>query len=174
MRLFYALDFDPAAKGRLLAARDALRGASEGGSFTRPENLHLTLAFVGEVSDETPYKKALAALPDEAPRLTFGPVVPFGREGLYVVKADGCEALSAFRSRLAEYLEETGLAYDNKRFLAHVTLGREVIFRPGTECSAFLPAPFEGAGTRAALFLSHRVNGRLVYTPLAEKALASR
>ncbi|MDR0434023.1 MAG: hypothetical protein LBH21_03030 [Gracilibacteraceae bacterium] len=33
---------------RLLALRDELRGKSERGRFSAPENLHLTLTFLGE------------------------------------------------------------------------------------------------------------------------------
>jgi len=52
MRLFIAINLDDKTKSALLALRDELRSRSEYGSFTQPENLHLTLAFLGECSAE--------------------------------------------------------------------------------------------------------------------------
>jgi 2'-5' RNA ligase len=50
MRLFITINFNDDTRSRLLALRDELRGKSKHGRFTLPENLHLTLAFIGEVS----------------------------------------------------------------------------------------------------------------------------
>ena len=48
MRLFIAKNFNNDTCARLLALRDELLGKSESGRFSLPENLHLTLAFLGE------------------------------------------------------------------------------------------------------------------------------
>jgi len=48
MRLFIAQNFTPETKSRLLTLRDDLRAQSTRGNFSLPENLHLTLAFLGE------------------------------------------------------------------------------------------------------------------------------
>jgi 2'-5' RNA ligase len=50
MRLFIAINFNTETRTKLFALRDELRGKSESGNFSAPENLHLTLAFIGEVS----------------------------------------------------------------------------------------------------------------------------
>ena len=50
MRLFIAINFNDDTHNRLIALRDELRSRSERGNFSLPENLHLTLAFIGEVS----------------------------------------------------------------------------------------------------------------------------
>ena len=47
MRLFLAIQLSPAVREALLTAQDALRRQGRG-SFPPPENLHLTLAFLGE------------------------------------------------------------------------------------------------------------------------------
>ena len=46
MRLFLAIQLSPAVREALLTAQDALRRQGRG-SFPPPENLHLTLAFLG-------------------------------------------------------------------------------------------------------------------------------
>ena len=50
MRLFVAISFNDESCARLLALRDELRSRSVRGNFSATENLHLTLAFIGEVS----------------------------------------------------------------------------------------------------------------------------
>ena len=50
MRLFLAIQLSPAVREALLTAQDALRRQGRG-SFPPPENLHLTLAFLGEVPE---------------------------------------------------------------------------------------------------------------------------
>ena len=50
MRLFIAINFNNETRSRLLALRDELRGKSERGNFPAPENLHLTLVFIGNAS----------------------------------------------------------------------------------------------------------------------------
>ena len=48
MRLFIALLLDGAARDQLRAMQRALGQRDPGARLTRPENLHLTLAFLGE------------------------------------------------------------------------------------------------------------------------------
>lgn len=48
MRLFIAINFNNDTLSQLFALRDELQSKSERGRFSLPENLHLTLAFLGE------------------------------------------------------------------------------------------------------------------------------
>ena len=59
MRLFLAIQLSPAVREALLTAQDALRRQGRG-SFPPPENLHLTLAFLGEAEDPTRARAALS------------------------------------------------------------------------------------------------------------------
>ena len=59
MRLFLAIQLSPAVREALLTAQDALRRQGRG-SFPPPENLHLTLAFLGEAEDPARARAALA------------------------------------------------------------------------------------------------------------------
>ncbi|MCL1852777.1 MAG: RNA 2',3'-cyclic phosphodiesterase [Peptococcaceae bacterium] len=52
MRLFIAINFDNNTRVHLLDLRDKLCSRSASGNFSLPENLHLTLAFIGEVRPE--------------------------------------------------------------------------------------------------------------------------
>ena len=48
MRLFIAINFNSETKENILKVQSRLKECSTG-SFSRPENIHLTLAFLGEV-----------------------------------------------------------------------------------------------------------------------------
>ena len=72
MRLFVAIRPSPAVRDVLLDAEAALRRRGRG-TFTRPENLHLTLAFLGEAESAAPAQAALeAACTGGAVSLTVG------------------------------------------------------------------------------------------------------
>jgi 2'-5' RNA ligase len=49
MRLFVAIELDKRFRNRLIELEDSLHSAALRASFTKPENLHLALEFIGEV-----------------------------------------------------------------------------------------------------------------------------
>ena len=53
MRLFIAINFDEETKQSIIAVQRRLREWGRG-NFSHPENLHLTLAFLGETAPERP------------------------------------------------------------------------------------------------------------------------
>ena len=53
MRLFVALPLDEAGVRELVRYRQTLERLGVRGNFTRPENLHITLAFLGEQPEWT-------------------------------------------------------------------------------------------------------------------------
>lgn len=52
MRLFVAINFSDTTRAKLLSLRNELQSRSECGRFSLPENLHLTLAFLGECDEK--------------------------------------------------------------------------------------------------------------------------
>lgn len=51
MRLFIEIKFNPEIKTALLSMQEQLKHANNHGNYTKSENLHLTLAFIGEYGD---------------------------------------------------------------------------------------------------------------------------
>ncbi|MBI4181809.1 MAG: RNA 2',3'-cyclic phosphodiesterase [Candidatus Aenigmarchaeota archaeon] len=78
MRLFVALDLDPALRERVADAIRQLQEADGDAAWTRPENLHVTLKFLGEIpgSDLALVKEGVQAA------VAGMPAFPFSLEGL--------------------------------------------------------------------------------------------
>ena len=62
MRLFLAFALSGAMRNALQEVQDDLRRAGVRGNYTPPENLHLTLAFIGEYPAPEPVMDALQNL----------------------------------------------------------------------------------------------------------------
>lgn len=166
MRLFIAMNFNGETRSRLLALRDELRSHSEHGRFSLLENLHLTLAFLGEC-DERQTAAAKAAM-DEA---VFDPlevyvdcVGRFKRDGgdTWWAGVRKNKALSDLHQKLTSGLCSRGFNLEKRKYSPHITLGREVV----TET---LPRPIEPFGetvSRIDLMKSERINGKLTYTSI--------
>ncbi len=69
MRLFIAIPFSEEFKGELLRVQNDMRSNGVRGNFSRAENLHVTVAFLGEVQDPAPAMHALQSVP--LPELTL-------------------------------------------------------------------------------------------------------
>jgi 2'-5' RNA ligase len=164
MRLFVAIHFSPEIKNILLAAIDDLRRQSAG-NFTRPENLHLTLAFIGESDRIAEAKAALSAVTAEPFELTVGGTGKFG--DIYWVGVDKNPALSALADSVRNELTKHEIDFDTKPFKAHITLAREVQTR---EIKLNIP-PTTMTVSRISLMRSDRINGKLTYTEVFGKSL---
>lgn len=166
MRLFIVINFDQHTKRNLLAVQDRLRQLGEG-RFTRPENLHLTLAFLGEVS---PHR--VAAVQGAMEQTAFAPFTLrfdhtgcFRREGGDIpwVGLAPNQSLQSLQSALCDRLRVAGFRLEERSFTPHITLAREMRFgdkRPKT----LLESPFEAPVAAISLMCSQRVDGRLIYT----------
>jgi RNA 2',3'-cyclic 3'-phosphodiesterase len=142
MRLFVAVNFSDTVKKQLLEIQAQLRSQCTRGNFTRPENLHITLAFLGE-TPETKVASLLQVIEDaQALPEAAAEAVPFevsfnhtgcfthSHKELWWVGADeNCPALNclkAIHSKLIKRLLDANLSVDNRSFNPHITLGREI------------------------------------------------
>jgi 2'-5' RNA ligase len=131
LRLFFALWPDAATRARLAEWTRAIHRKS-GGRVMRPENVHLTLAFLGSTEPGAlPSIEAAAA--GVSPR-TF--VVRIDEPGYWrhnqIAWAGVGQVpheLAALVADLRAALAESGIPFDPKPFVAHVTLIRKA--RPG-------------------------------------------
>lgn len=160
MRLFVAIQFSPAVRSALLEAVETLRRQGSG-RFTRPENLHLTLAFIGETEDLAGVKAALDAACTGGPvSLTVGGLGHFGDLWWTGVREDpGLEALAL---RVQTALRAQGFPIEKRAWKPHVTLVRQ--WRGRRPILTVREASMRA--DRVSLMRSGRVHGKLTYTEI--------
>ncbi len=128
LRLFFALW--PDAMSRAALARLALEVAHEAqGRAPRSENLHVTLAFVGEVSWARAdallaVGRSVAALAAPFP-LALDRVGGTARGLAWLAPLSLPERLQRLERSLSEALVASGFALQQRRFRPHVTLARD-------------------------------------------------
>ncbi|MFA5206417.1 MAG: RNA 2',3'-cyclic phosphodiesterase [Lentisphaeria bacterium] len=132
LRTFVALAVSPEQRTALARVQARLRRLPCRIGWVRPEQLHLTLAFLGERP-----AAELAAVPELLRRLA-APLRPFpwrlrdlGYFGsprhprvIWAGVADGARELGAWQEQLAAALALAGLALEARPFTPHLTLGR--------------------------------------------------
>ena len=172
MRLFVALPVPQQALPALRRAQKTLLAAGQGNA-SRLENLHITLAFLGETERCDAAREALASVQAAPLSVALAGAGHFG---------DVCWAGVALTPALRDLQQQTADALrmrefrlDSRPFRPHLTLCRR--FRPADSLDSILPAVSEALGApewqadEILLMHSHRVNGVLTYTPIARRRL---
>ena len=173
MRLFIAVNFDPLLKDALYDTVQRLQAEAVSGNFTRRENFHLTLAFLGETPSGrvSAVRRAMEAVLFQPFDLHFQKFGWFHRPGgdLYWLGADRCPPLMDMQAKLCEALRREGFRLEDRPFQPHLTLGRQVRFSDGFDRTKFeksLP-DCSARVDRISLMKSERIQGALTYTEIA-------
>ena len=166
MRLFIAINFNDDTRNKLLALRDELRFKSKNGNFSAPENIHLTLVFLGECD-----ARKTAAAKAAMDTINFGPfdvnierVGRFKRDGgdIWWAGAEAKKPLVDLQRELTDKLTPAGFTLDRRNYSPHITLGRKVV----TDAAPWQVEPIRETVTSIELMKSERINGKLTYTAI--------
>jgi 2'-5' RNA ligase len=135
MRAFFCLELEPQLQRELDQITQALRKTRLRASWVRPENLHVTLIFLGEIRGEMTAKleaagrEALtesdppAAITWELDRLGAFPSLERPRV-VWVGSSREPDAIPRLVSHLQARLRPLGFAAERGGFVTHVTLAR--------------------------------------------------
>jgi 2'-5' RNA ligase len=181
IRAFLAIDLPGEVREKIADIQARLKSAMEGVRWTRPEGIHLTLKFFGDID-----KSRIGLISDIVEKRTkvFGPLsLAMGRMGgfpnlgrarvLWLGVEGDIEKLASLQGSMEDDLETLGFAKETRSFKPHLTLGRarssrgmiiglrEAMERTGYE----KPDPFRAEGL--TLFKSDLLPGGAVYTKLA-------
>jgi 2'-5' RNA ligase len=167
IRCFVALQPDEAARERLDVIAGEWQARLPGARRMRRDNLHLTLAFIGALEADRAGEVAahLAALPQAPFDWTVDAVGAFG--GARVLWAGGSDPrLDALAARVRALLDELGVRFDRKPFVAHVTLLRKLPREAAREAGGAIEPPLRWQAGAAVLLESRSGAEGTRYVPV--------
>lgn len=175
MRLFIAVTLDEEARDATARCIEKVMAKMSGGSFTRRENLHVTLVFIGETDRVQQVRAILNKVKGEPFELSPTGMGRFKREGgdLYFIRTTGEREMANIADQIAPELRRCGIPADDREFKAHITIGRQVIAPPDLDTHelGLLTPEFHQTVRKIRLMKSERVNGVLTYTEVCSKEL---
>lgn len=178
MRLFVAIDLPEHLRQALGRLANGLPGAR----WVAPENLHLTLRFIGDIDGRqaADVDAALSAVRTESFPLALDGLGHFG-EGRHVralwVGVVPNPTLTRLHDKIEQALQRAGLAAETRKFKPHITLAR-FKSNPGEKLRDYLShrvglrmEPFEV--TEFTLYSSYLAKAGAIHTPEAVYPLGS-
>lgn len=172
MRLFIGINFEERVLKELTKISERFMEKTIKGNFTRKENFHLTLVFLGEVDSAKVGKieeciKNIDILPFT---IELGEIGRFSRKNgdIYWISIKKSNELNKIYEKLAKNLKEIGFVLEDKPYIPHLTIGRKVQIKKEFQLNKFSNDRINIMikVDRISLILSHRVNEKLTYTPI--------
>ncbi len=161
MRLFIAIRLSDEMKKALVACMHDLKKQGVEGNYVPAQNLHMTLAFLGEYDDPATVKDVIRKVPLPEFRLSLSEKGNFGNILWAGVK--GNQKLKTYVKDLRAALAEEGIPFDREKFVPHITLIRKVSAKKPYQ--VHLPKA-DMTVKKASLMRSEQKNGKMVYKEL--------
>ncbi len=123
MRLFIAIPLSRELKKSVKTVQDRFRRQRVSGNFTPQENLHVTLAFIGEYDDPDRVLEVMESVSFFPFTIKMDRVGCFG--DLWWTGFEESRELETVARKVRHAMADKGIPFDNKRFKAHVTILRK-------------------------------------------------
>ena len=160
MRLFIAIMLSDDMKKAVTGTMHELKKADVRGSYVPAQNLHVTLAFIGETKDASAVKTAMQTLSCKPFRMAFAEMGVF--DNLLWVGIKGNQGLNKLAKYVGTVLDEAQIPYDRKKFVPHVTIIRNM----GGPWKKVSPPKADMTVKKVSLMKSEQKNGKQVYTEI--------
>ena len=166
MRLFIAIQLNDEMRNALIHTQKIMQRQGVRGNYSRPENLHLTAAFIGEYSDPDAVLDVLDQIPFNPFRIRLDGMGSF--RGIWWAGIGESPELKSLVRQIRRGLAEAGIPFDRKKFSPHITLVRKPVSRDGSMPEAVLEHPPAGEMTveHISLMRSDRGKNGMIYTEL--------
>ena len=164
MRMFIAIQFDDNILDTLTGFQDDLKNKGVTGNFTRRENLHITLAFIGDYGNPEKVLDALEQVELKPFEISLEGVGVF-RDIFWTGISDSPQ-LAGYVRKLRRELTAQGIPYDKKKFSPHITLIRKASYIAGGNIPVDNPPAGKMTATKVSLMKSERGKRGMIYTEL--------
>ncbi|HSF16809.1 MAG TPA: RNA 2',3'-cyclic phosphodiesterase [Vicinamibacteria bacterium] len=132
MRVFFAIELSPGVRASLVELAQELAPRIDTARLVPPQNIHLTLRFLGETKEDRLTGLVTRLRPEI--RLSPGFELRFGGVGvfpdarrprvLWVAVVDPPQALFDLHSLIERFVGEAGFVPEERKFAPHLTLAR--------------------------------------------------
>ena len=186
MRLFVAIDFDDRSRRAIAAEQERIRRVVEGTHprWTNPDQLHLTLAFLGEVDPalaehlQRDLSEPVALQPFDLVLEGLGVFPSHGApRALWIGARGGSTELLALHRELTARLGRRGIRLETRPFSPHLTIARWKASRPSDRHRVLQHATDRTIARvrvdHATLYHSRVSSKGAIYTSLAHAALTA-
>ncbi|MCR5303300.1 MAG: RNA 2',3'-cyclic phosphodiesterase [Lachnospiraceae bacterium] len=164
MRLFIAILFEENILDALTDFQDDLRDQGVTGNYTKRENMHITLAFIGDHGNPDEVLDAMEQADFRPANISLEGVGSYG--DLFWVGLAENPRLAGYVRRLRRKLSDLGIPFDRKKFSPHITLIRKYYYRGGDRIPVLDPPQGSMTATRVSLMRSERGKNGMIYTEI--------
>ena len=164
MRLFIAIQFDDEILDALTDFQNNMKLSGVSGNFTRRENMHVTLAFIGEYNDPYEVLEVIADTAFEPFDISVEGVGMF--KDVFWVGLAKNPRLESYVRRLRKNLSDNGIPFDRKGFMPHITLIRQPRHKDYDKIPVYLPPRGTMTVTGVSLMKSERGKSGMIYTEI--------
>ncbi len=164
MRLFISIQFTEPVINALEAFQSRLKASGVEGYFAVRENLHLTLAFIGDYGAPDEVMDVIETVPFEPMTMKLNGMGSFG--DVYWAGIEQNTSLDNYVRRLRRALAEHKIPYDRKRFFPHITVVRKAIYRGKTVLPQVEPPQGKMVIEHISLMRSERGKHGMIYTEI--------
>ncbi|MBQ6297630.1 MAG: RNA 2',3'-cyclic phosphodiesterase [Selenomonadaceae bacterium] len=162
MRLFIAIEFDEEILQALTKLQSDWKVLGVCGNFTPVQNLHLTLAFIGEYGNPNFISEVMNSVPFKSFSINLDGIGTF--RDIFWAGIAANDELSNYVRRLRRALAENNIPYDRKKFSPHITLVRRAEFNRSIEELLKNPPNGEMEVKSVSLMSSTRGKSGMIYT----------
>ena len=163
MRLFIGISPSDDVRRSLVRMQGFLSRHGISGTYLTPENLHMTLAFIGEYPEPDAVFDAMEEVTFDPFDIRYDHIGTF-RESIIWGGIESSESLEKLTKRLRNELAKADIPFDHAGFVPHFTLARHANFSRGIPCVEI--APVSMTVDQMVLFRSDRGKNGMVYTPI--------
>ena len=129
MRLFIAIQLGEKSKQQIEDVKTVFRWQNIHGNYVPKENLHITLAFIGEYGDPDRVMEVLEEISFQAFGISIGGVSCSGKA--WWAEVENCPELDSLARQIRHLLADAEIPYDKKKFNPHVTFLRKPDYSRG-------------------------------------------
>ena len=164
MRLFIAINFDEDSVAEIESFQKDLMDAGIEGNFTRAENLHLTVAFIGKYGNPDKILDIMEQIPFDPFTIRVEKIEPY--LDMYFAIMTNHPVLQSYVRRLRRELANAGIPFDRKAFKPHITLVRKATYRENNPVIEWDGSEYDIPVRSISLMRSDRGKQGMIYTEI--------